>query len=153
MKIIIGLGNPESKYIKTRHNIGHQVIDLLPSPPPQNLYLKSDQYMNNSGLFVSHIVKYYKIDMSNLYIIHDDLDLPLGDWRLQFGRGAAGHHGIESIIDHLGSRNFWRFRVGIGHPQDPTPVDHYVLQPFTPNEKTIITPTIDTVVQEIIKLS
>jgi len=107
-------------------------------------------YMNESGIAVAKIVKFYKIDLSNLYIIHDDLDLPVGEYRLQFDRGAAGHHGIESIIQHLGSQAFWRIRIGIGHPSDLTPVEDYVLRPFTAEEKVLISPTIDKITKDLL---
>lgn len=106
-------------------------------------------YMNESGIAVSKIVKFYKIPLGNLYIIHDDLDLPLGEYRLQFDRGPAGHHGVESIIQHLGSQAFHRIRVGIGHPSDHTPVETYVLQPFSKDEKVLINPVIDKITAEI----
>lgn len=149
-KFFIGLGNPDKKYQNTRHNIGQIIIQKLPQAPN---FLITDTYMNQSGIFVQKIIHFYKINPANLYIIHDDLDLPIGEWRLQFDRGPAGHHGIESIIQHLGTQAFWRFRIGIGHPLDSTPVENYVLQPFTQNEQKVITTVVNTVVQEITKLS
>ena len=147
MKLIIGLGNPGQKYQHSRHNVGHMVIDQLPS---QKNYLKTDGYMNESGIFVQKQVHFYKIDLSDLYIVHDDLDLPVGEYRLQFDRGPAGHHGVESIIQHLGSQAFWRLRIGIGHPVDLTPVEDYVLRPFTPDEKVLISQTIDKITQDLL---
>jgi peptidyl-tRNA hydrolase, PTH1 family len=140
MKLIIGLGNPGKKYQSTRHNVGQMVIDRL---TPDKRYLKTDCFMNESGAFVQKQVHFYKVNLNELYIIHDDLDLPVGEWRLQFDRGPAGHHGIESTIQHLGSQAFWRVRIGIGHPTDNTPVEDYVLHPFTAEEKVAIDQTID----------
>lgn len=151
-KIFIGLGNPGKKYQKTRHNVGQTVIDRLGESPQNCLYLKTDQYMNNSGIFVQKIVNFYKINPDSLYIIHDDLDLGVGEWRLQFDRGPAGHHGIESIIQHLGTKSFWRFRIGIGHPKN-IPVEDYVLKPFLPAEKVLIEEVVDKITTEIIKIA
>lgn len=109
--------------------------------------------MNESGVFVQKIVNFYKIKPENLYLIHDDLDLSVGEWKLQFDRGPAGHHGVESVVQHLGTQAFWRFRIGIGHPLDSTPVESYVLQPFAKDEQVIIDKTINTITQEIIKLT
>jgi len=150
MKIIIGLGNPDKKYQNTRHNIGQIIIKSL--PPTKNLLI-TDTYMNESGVFVQKIVHFYKIDPRDLYIIHDDLDLPVGEWRLQFGRGPAGHKGVESVVSHLGSQDFWRFRLGIGHPRDSSnpglPVEDYVLMPFTPPEQVLIEAVIAKIITEI----
>ena len=146
MKLIIGLGNPGKKYVNTRHNIGHTIIDHLPS---QKNYLKTDGYMNESGIFAQKQVHFYKTDLNDLYIIHDDLDLPVGEYRLQFDRGPAGHHGVESIIQHLNSQAFWRIRVGIGHPPEFIPVEDYVLKPFTADEKVLIDQIIDKILEEI----
>jgi peptidyl-tRNA hydrolase, PTH1 family len=148
MNLIIGLGNPGKKYQNTRHNIGHMIIDRLSA---QKNILKTDCYVNESGTFVQKQVHFYKIDSTNLYIIHDDLDLPVGEYRLQFDRGPAGHHGVESIIQHLGTQAFWRVRIGIGHPEFGT-VEDYVLKPFTADEKKIISQTIDKIVTEITNL-
>jgi len=131
----------------TRHNVGHMVIDRLPK---QKNYLKTDTYMNESGIYVQKQVHFYKIELSDLYIIHDDLDLPVGEYRLQFDRGPAGHHGIESVIQHLGSQAFNRIRIGIGRPSDNIPVEDYVLRPFTTEEKILIDKTIEKVVSTIL---
>jgi len=149
MNLIIGLGNPGKKYASTRHNVGHMVIDNLPT---QKNILKTDCFMNESGIFVQKQVHFYKIPPANLYIIHDDLDLPVGEYRIQFDRGPAGHHGVESIIQHLGTQAFWRIRIGIGHPEFDT-VENYVLKPFTKDESVLISQTIDKIVAEITSLS
>jgi len=150
LKFFVGLGNPDTKYQNTRHNIGQAIIQHLPQAKN---FLITDTYMNESGIFVQKLVHFYKINPSNLYLVHDDLDLGVGEWRLQFDRGPAGHHGVESVIQHLGTQAFWRFRVGIGHPLDPTPVEDYVLRPFTSAEIPIINQTIDKIAAEILKLS
>jgi len=102
--------------------------------------------MNNSGPSVQKVANFYKIEPKDIYLIHDDLDLEIGDWKLQFDRGPAGHNGVISIIENLGTQTFWRIRIGINHPTDLTPVEDYVLKPFLPEEKVIIADTIDKIV-------
>lgn len=147
MKLYVGLGNPDHKYQMTRHNVGHMVIDRLPK---QKNYLKTDTYMNESGIYVQKQVHFYKIELSDLYIIHDDLDLPVGEYRIQIDRGPAGHHGVESVIKHVGSQAFNRIRIGIGKPQNNMPTEDYVLQPFSKDEKVLIDQTIDKITKEIL---
>lgn len=172
MKLIIGLGNPDKQYQNTRHNLGQTVIKKLISElnlktnyhPKLQAHLTqatgwgsgqkkilayAGQYMNNSGVTVKALADYYKIPTKNIYIIHDDLDLPVGDYRLQFDRGPAGHNGILSIIEHLNTQAFHRIRLGIGHPPDQTPVEKFVLLPFTPAERVIIDTTINQVLIDL----
>lgn len=149
MRLIIGLGNPGKDYQNTRHNIGHFVISLLQKLDlPQTKLAINDGYMNEAGISVQKVVHFYKINLDNFYLIHDDLDLPVGEYRIQFDRGAAGHHGVESVIQHLGSQAFWRIRIGIGKPQN-IPVEKYVLQTFTSEEKVLIDQTIDKIQAEL----
>jgi PTH1 family peptidyl-tRNA hydrolase len=160
MKLIIGLGNPDKQYEKTRHNFGQKIVQQyietfykMPLITKSNLLAKiyetgqgtnkiifaiSTGYMNNSGLTVQKIAQFYKISPQNIYVIHDDLDLPVGDYRIQFDRGPAGHNGIKSTIENLGTQEFHRIRLGIGKPQNNIPVEDYVLLPFSKEELTII---------------
>jgi peptidyl-tRNA hydrolase, PTH1 family len=148
MKLIIGLGNPGKKYANTRHNIGKTIVSKLESD--QNTKVATtDTYMNESGISVQKLVHFYKIDPSDLYLIHDDLDLPVGEYRIQFDRGPAGHHGVESVVQHLGTQAFNRIRIGIGHPPANIPVEDYVLKSFTPSEKMLISQTVDKILEEI----
>jgi PTH1 family peptidyl-tRNA hydrolase len=150
MKLIIGLGNPDKKYQNTRHNVGHQVISRLKTLNlPETILAVNDGFMNEAGFSVQKIVHFHKLPLDRLYLVHDDLDLPVGEYRVQFDRGAAGHHGVESVIGHLGSQAFWRLRIGIGHPADLTPVEDYVLRPFTAEEKVLISQTIDKITKDI----
>lgn len=162
MKLYVGLGNPGKKYEATRHNLGQMVIyklagSLTNSPKlSAQIYKDGDttftitnEYMNNSGIAVAKIANYYKITPDNIYIIHDDLDLEVGDWKTQFDRGAAGHNGVISTIQHLGTQAFHRIRIGIGHPQSNLPVEDYVLLPFTSSEKVLIEKTVDKIVEDI----
>ena len=139
MKIIVGLGNPGSKYAYTRHNLGFMVLDaLLEKLEPHDktfwdeekdlkvqikkinsnghsiLLVKPTTFMNNSGFAVSKVLNYYKIDPADMIVIHDDLDLPFGKIRVRFGGSAGGHHGVESIINVLRTDKFLRIRLGIG---------------------------------------
>jgi len=156
MKLIIGLGNPGDKYKNTRHNLGahilrkylyqqHKIIPTNKSALSNHIYKTNQavfaiptEYMNNSGITVQKISNFYKISPLDIYVIHDDLDLPVGEYRVQFDRGPAGHNGIKSIIEHLGTQQFHRIRVGIGKPQNNIPVENYVLQPFSKDESDII---------------
>lgn len=143
MKLIVGLGNPGEKYEKTRHNLGFMIVErflkdftLVKSTSWENsVKFKSDivqlewqpkhgtlekvilakpkTYMNNSGMAVCLIADFYKINKSDIWVIHDDIDLPLGVMKIRFGGASAGHHGVESIINTLSTDKFWRFRMGI----------------------------------------
>lgn len=117
IKLIIGLGNPDSKYANTYHNVGFLLINYLtknnsPYPIPYTI-LASNVYMNMSGNFVAKKLKEPGLKPDGLLIVHDDSDIELGKYKLTFGRGAAGHHGVESVIKALGTKNFWRLRIGI----------------------------------------
>lgn len=150
MKYFFGLGNPGKLYEKTRHNVGHQFIEILKNKNLLNFKLETNSgFMNEAGLSAQKFVHFYKIDLNNFYLVHDDLDLPVGEYRLQFDRGPAGHHGVESVIAHLGTQAFNRIRIGIGKPPVHVSVEDFVLQQFTKEEKTIINQTIDKIVTEL----
>jgi peptidyl-tRNA hydrolase, PTH1 family len=152
MKLIIGLGNPDKKYRNTRHNVGHLFVETFGKMSlPSDIKLgTNDSYMNESGDSVQKLVHFYKVPLDRFYLVHDDLDLPVGEYRLQFDRGAAGHHGVESVVEHLGSQAFWRIRIGIGRPPENVPVEDYVLQPFSADEKVLISQTIDKITTELL---
>lgn len=179
MKLFVGLGNPGRKYQHTRHNLGqmviNQLVETLHATSLTNKKLSAqiaeyqnskfailDTYMNESGFAVSKIVNYFKISAENLYIVHDDLDLPVGEYRLQFDRGPAGHKGVSSIIEQLGTQAFWRFRIGIGRSTSEAAfnggkaafdAEDYVLLPFSKEESVIIRQTIDKILTEIKTIS
>jgi PTH1 family peptidyl-tRNA hydrolase len=136
VKLIVGLGNPGKKYQNSRHNLGFLVLDeLLRKLTPvektnwqekkkfNSLLVRSHEailvkpltFMNASGLAVSRIAHYYKIKPEDIWVIHDEIDLPLGKLRIRKGGGTAGHRGLESIIEALGTDAFVRFRLGIGY--------------------------------------
>jgi len=137
MFLIIGLGNPGGKYKDTRHNAGAMAIDELKLLNPENVILaKPDSFMNESGKAVKKLVKTHNLTPANLIIIHDDIDLPLGIIRIAKNRGAAGHKGVESIINGLETNDFIRIRIGIqpksGKPKNP---ETFVLQKFNKQEE------------------
>jgi PTH1 family peptidyl-tRNA hydrolase len=153
MKLFVGLGNPDKKYQDTRHNIGHYFISILEKLNLPNLKTGINSgYMNEAGDSVQKLVHFYKISHNNFYLVHDDLDLATGEYRVQFDRGPAGHHGVESVIQHLGSQLFWRIRIGVGRPENKNvPIEDYVLQKFSTAEKILIDQAIDKIVSEIKK--
>ncbi len=138
MKMIVGLGNPGVDYEDTRHNIGFMVIDKLAREIGRDtlawtedmkrmayvakvgdvLLVKPVTFMNNSGEAVKKLVEFYKIEPSDIWVIHDDLDLPMGKIRIRERGGTAGHNGVESIMNHLGTDKFLRFRLGIGRGKE-----------------------------------
>jgi len=140
MVLIVGLGNPGSKYKFTRHNVGFRVIDKLAPLTLEGVVLaKPKTFMNLSGKAVKSLLKTYTLDPKNLIVIHDDIDLPLGKIRIVKNRGAAGHKGVQSTINELKSKNFIRFRIGIqpkfGKPKSP---ERFVLQKFNKKEEEIV---------------
>lgn len=171
MKLIFGLGNPGKQYQNTRHNLGQKIIkDCIENFYKTSLATKktleseiyetgqgsqkiifaiSTDFMNNSGIPVRKVSQFYKINPSDIYILHDDLDLEIGDYRIQFDRGSAGHNGIKSIIENLGTQQFNRIRIGISKPQNNIPIEDYVLQLFSKEELAIINSTIPKIFEEI----
>lgn len=166
MKLIIGLGNPGKEYERTRHNLGWRVIDSLAKElnlenfkeekkfkaflaKNNDLILaKPLTFMNQSGESLKAIASYYKIDPSNILVIHDEIDLPLGEIRFQEGKNSAGHKGVESIITHLQTKYFKRLRIGI-KSEDNIDVEDFVLKNFNQEEEKIIEKVIEKAVQEI----
>jgi PTH1 family peptidyl-tRNA hydrolase len=139
MKLVVGLGNPGGKYEKTRHNAGFWWIDLVANLERAALrresrfqgaaakasvaggdmwLLKPETFMNHSGQAVAALAGYYKIGANDILVAHDELDLPPGGVKLKFGGGLSGHNGLKSVAASLGTQDFWRLRVGIGHPRD-----------------------------------
>ncbi|MBX4187233.1 MAG: aminoacyl-tRNA hydrolase, partial [Candidatus Doudnabacteria bacterium] len=151
MYIIVGLGNPGKQYESSRHNLGFRVLDLLAGGEKwQSKYdsqlIKTDEvilakpqtFMNKSGEAVAQITKFYP--SAELIVIHDELDLPLGSIKIQKNVSAAGHNGVQSIIDALGTQDFIRIRLGTNNPETRglVPGDEYVLQKFTDKEENLV---------------
>ncbi len=171
MKIFVGLGNPTPEYAKTKHNVGFMLADRLAKEiSAENwhekfnalvaesffdgekiLIVKPQTFMNLSGEAVAPIVNFYKVDVQNLVVAHDDMDLPLGMIRLRPKGSGGGHHGIESIIQHLGGvQNFPRVRIGVGRPPQNWTVNHHVLSPFTQEDAEKISETLDKLVPAVL---
>jgi PTH1 family peptidyl-tRNA hydrolase len=167
MKLIIGLGNPGTKYEHTRHNFGFQAVDFLRKEwgfpeftanpdffaelsegPRENgkiILVRPQTFMNESGKAVAALARFYKVSQADITILHDDLDLPFGELRVTKSSRAAGHNGVQDIIDTLGTQDFRRIRLGIGRPENEAidPAD-FVLQPFP--ESVDLAPVLERVV-------
>jgi PTH1 family peptidyl-tRNA hydrolase len=158
-QLIVGLGNPGEKYKKTRHNIGFILLDSLAQKmgvsfefnsdfnaeiaeikqrKEKVILCKSQTFMNNSGRAVSKIINYYKIDLENLLVIQDEIDLPFGKTKFSTNSSSAGHKGIQSIIDHLGTQDFQRLRFGINQENHSLPTEIFVLKNFSREEFELI---------------
>jgi len=149
IRLIVGLGNPGADYVDTRHNAGFWLIDEIAAEQGLSfrfekrdnadeckftaagrdvILQKPQTFMNRSGQSVAAVARYFKIAPQEILVIHDELDLPPGTNRLKHGGGHGGHNGLRDIVNHLGSREFFRIRVGIGHPGDAKQVVNYVLR-------------------------
>ncbi len=151
--LIVGLGNPGQKYSENRHNIGFMACDLLAQSTRWKtesqalvaqvllgefkvLLVKPQTYMNLSGTPTQNLLHFYKIPLSNLLVIHDDIDQPYGGLRFHKNRGSGGHNGIKDITEKLGTMDYTRLKLGVGRPTVPGPsVADYVLQDFNFEEK------------------
>ena len=156
MKLIVGLGNPEERYKNNRHNVGHIVIDKLKAKGEKLkgvVVVKTDTFMNNSGSFIKKLTSAYSLVPSALYVVHDDLDIPLGSYKIQLGRGPKDHRGLESIDEALGNRDYWHVRVGIENRAQRLEIsgEEYVLQDFTDVEATKVEEVVGKVVDELCK--
>ena len=142
LKLIVGLGNPGAKYAKTRHNVGYMAVDKLKAEigDRQDMILvKPTTFMNDSGVAVKEQMKNSNVDLGDLYVIHDDLDIPLGTYKIQLGKGPKTHKGLLSVYEKLGTKDFWHVRIGVENRTDKTVSGEvYTLQPFEPEEKKII---------------
>ena len=145
MILIVGLGNPGVKYKNNRHNVGHLFVDYMVNELTGLRVnglrmMKTDCYMNESGKFVSKLANSRNSQISNLIIIHDDLDIPLGKFHIQFASGPQLHNGLESVEQHLKTKDFWRVRIGVdARPLDrQIPGETYALQNFLPEEKKLL---------------
>ena len=154
MRLIVGLGNPGEKYMKTRHNTGFLVIDKIAEEKEIVLRLENEfkaengdfgnlenriklakpqTFMNSSGQSVAKLKSYYKLDTEDIWVIHDDIDLEFGKVKIVLGGSSAGHKGIQSIIDQIGTDQFWRIRVGVGR-DEKIPTEDWVLMNFAKHD-------------------
>jgi len=145
VKLIISLGNPDKKYDQTYHNVGHMMVGELEKG------IKSDVFMNQSGKFVKDAMKNKNLKPNNLLIIHDDSDIHLGKYKLSFGRNAAGHKGVQDIINHLKTKDFWRLRIGVRNPKEKIRVkaEDMVLKKISPTHKKILEEVFTQAAQEL----
>lgn len=159
MFLIVGLGNPETRYQNTRHNVGFQFCDYLQKQIDSSVSFASNQrfdaelltlnwrqeklmllkpqtYMNNSGFAVNKVSGYYNIPEEQVVVVLDDVDLPLGKIQIKFGGGSAGHNGVKSVRKELGTADFVRLRVGVGRPGEDSKMDlsSWVLGKFADEE-------------------
>jgi PTH1 family peptidyl-tRNA hydrolase len=151
MKLVVGLGNPGKRYANTRHNVGYVAVDkLLEKSLPEDVVVKkTGVFMNESGKAVKKLVDRYKVNLSDLWVNHDDLDLPLGRYKIQRGKGPKDHKGLLSIYSTLGTRDFWHVRVGVDNRglADKTPGEKYVLLRFGQKELKLLNLEIEEIVK------
>jgi PTH1 family peptidyl-tRNA hydrolase len=164
IKLIVGLGNPGKEYERTRHNAGFWWVDAIAGAKRATwkketkfsgwtakveedgcefLLLKPSTYMNESGRSVSAIMRFFKLEPGCMLVVHDELDILPGAVKLKKGGGAGGHNGLTDIIESLGTKDFWRLRIGIGHPGDKDLVADYVLDKARRAEQDAIDPAFE----------
>jgi len=174
IRLIVGLGNPGEKYEKTRHNAGYRWVDAIAHAKRASwkketrfsgwttrieegarefLLLKPSTYMNESGRSVSSFMRFFKIEPGQMLVVHDELDLAPGVVRLKRGGGTGGHNGLTDIAEAIDSKDFWRLRIGIGHPGDKDLVADYVLDRARRVEQDAIDPAFERSLDLLSKLS
>lgn len=166
--LIVGLGNPGPEYVFHRHNIGFMALDALAYAYKADAYKRKGQslvteiaykgakvllckplsFMNKSGIPVAEIVSFYKIPLSQILVIHDELDLPFLSLKVKQGGGHGGHNGLKSLDAHVG-KEYWRLRVGIGHPGDRERVVGHVLGAFNGQERDYLPNVLSVIIQQI----
>ncbi|MSQ71072.1 MAG: aminoacyl-tRNA hydrolase [Betaproteobacteria bacterium] len=164
IRLIAGLGNPGKRHERDRHNVGfwllsrfaaergielktvaryQGLVGKLASDGGEIWLVEPQTYMNLSGRSVGALARFYKIFPADCLVVHDELDFPPGVAKLKQGGGAGGHNGLKDIAEQLGSQDFWRLRIGIGHPGDRDRVADYVLAPPSPSDRALIDTAID----------
>lgn len=161
-RLVVGLGNPGADYRETRHNAGFWFCERLAAKHGVGLSRESrfhglvghsradslsillpQTFMNRSGQAVGALARFYRIAPAEILVVHDELDIPPGELRVKFGGGLGGHNGLKDITAHLGTQDFWRLRIGIGHPGDRNEVVNFVLKPPRRDERDLIDPALD----------
>jgi len=175
MILIVGLGNVGGEYIDTRHNVGFHLVDELAKRLELDSFAKQEKFsseitadeelilvkpltmMNASGKAVQAIKSFYKIKVGDIYVVHDDLDIGLGGYKIHLGKGPELHNGVNSVIDHLGTGAFWRVRIGVdnrvseeGVQGERIPGEAYVLQKFSPEELSIVIDVVGAAADDIL---
>jgi peptidyl-tRNA hydrolase, PTH1 family len=158
MKVVVGLGNPGSQYAGTRHNVGFVAVDMLAQAPGTGrwqqrfeaevaegqegdekvLFVKPQTFMNRSGRSVRQILDFYKVPLTDLLVIADDINLPLGQLRARLDGSAGGHNGLKDIAQHLATTAYPRLRIGVGEPDGVQDLADYVLARFRPSEQPVV---------------
>ncbi len=170
MHVVVGLGNPGSDYAKTRHNAGFLLVEKLAEQWKTNwasekkflariakaersgkkvLLCEPQTFMNLSGESVSALASFYQVPLVNILVAVDDADLPFGEIRLRPGGGSGGHHGLDSVAQHLGSKEYARLRIGIGRKNDAREIAGYVLGKFDPSENNLLQKVLDRAANQI----
>ncbi|MGD2179403.1 MAG: aminoacyl-tRNA hydrolase [Anaerolineae bacterium] len=167
--LVVGLGNLGSKYVNNRHNVGFRCVERLAAVHSLSfdrrqrkasialgtilarsvILVKPRTFMNRSGYAVAALARYYRVPLSRVLVVYDDLDLPLGTTRVRPSGGSGGHRGMRSIINQLGGRDFPRLRIGIGRPPGRMDPADYVLQDFSVDEQTVVDVTLEQAVAAI----
>ena len=168
MLLLVGLGNPNPNNLNNRHNVGFLVIDAInekyklskQKPKFKGLLttgnineqkvfaIKPLTFMNSSGVCIKEIIEYFKINVKDVFVFHDDMDIDLGKVKVKFGGASAGHNGIESIDKNIG-RNYSRIRIGIGRPKNNSTGADHVLDNFSTDEKTNVTEVTKNIIESI----
>jgi peptidyl-tRNA hydrolase, PTH1 family len=168
MKLIVGLGNPGSRYAGTRHNVGYAVVDILTQSPHASrlpsrfqgqmaelredpwrvLLVKPETFMNLSGRCVHEVMQFYQVPREDLLVVCDDINLPLGKLRFRARGSHGGHKGLRDIQNHLGTTEYSRLRIGVGSPGEGDVVD-YVLGRFRPTEQAVMEDAVRTAAQAV----
>jgi PTH1 family peptidyl-tRNA hydrolase len=168
--LIAGLGNPGRNFENNRHNVGFMLLNRISARLGENftkveskalvakssylgervILVKPQTFMNNSGAPISSLVRFYRIPLDNLLVAYDDVDLPLGTIRLKPSGGSAGQKGMQSIIEHLGTEEFPRLRIGTGRPPGKMEAADYVLQDFPSSEMELVSDTLEQAVEAVL---
>ncbi|MEW6678994.1 MAG: aminoacyl-tRNA hydrolase [Pseudomonadota bacterium] len=162
IRLVVGLGNPGPEYLETRHNAGFWFCERLSVKLGAGFsnesrfhgrvaharhagvwLLMPQTFMNRSGQSVGALARFHRISPAEILVVHDELDIPPGQLRLKFGGGAGGHNGLKDITAHLGTQEYWRLRIGIGHPGDRNEVVNFVLKPPRREEQAEIDAALD----------
>ncbi len=162
LRLIVGLGNPGAEYSETRHNAGFWFCErladklgvrfshesrfhgLVANAREAGVWLLMPQtYMNRSGQALGALARFYRIEPAEILVVHDELDIPPGQLRLKFGGGLGGHNGLKDSSAHLSTNDYWRLRIGIGHPGERNEVVNFVLKPPRREEQALIDEAID----------
>lgn len=171
MKLILGLGNPGTKYENTRHNTGFKVLDAMAKELEVSFSAKGDlhadvaevnlegeklilakptTFMNKSGDALQTLMKKFNVALEDVWVVYDDVSLELGTLRIRQEGSAGGHNGIKSIIDAVGSQTFWRFKVGVDTPPDNIPLEDWVLSKFPSDKQDLVDRMIELTKEEVL---